>query len=270
MKRMYRAYWNMEFNPFAKEIDVNKLFRTRDFNEALTRLDFLNKTRGIGLFTGSPGTGKTYAVKYFLENLNSGIYKIIYLPLTTISVLDFYQALAISLGLDTSHSKTRMFFSIQNHIKQLVQEQKKNLIIAIDEAQLLHKDILTDLKILFNFQMDSKNMVTLILIGLPIINHTLSKSVFEDLHQRIVMNYDFHGITEDDIRLYITDRLELVNSNTHIFNDNSIVALANSCDGSLRKLNLIIERSLTIGALDKVNEINSDIIMKAVNDIALV
>ena len=63
LKRMYRAYWNMEFNPFAKEIDVNKLFRTRDFNEALTRLDFLNKTRGIGLFTGSPGTGKTYAVK---------------------------------------------------------------------------------------------------------------------------------------------------------------------------------------------------------------
>jgi len=267
---MYRAYWNMEFNPFSKEIDVNKLFRTTDFNEALTRLEFLHKTRGIGLFTGSPGSGKTYAIKYFLENLNAGLYKVIYLPLTTVSVLDFYQALAISLGLDTYHSKTKMFFNIQNHIKQLVQEQKKNLVIAIDEAQLLHKDILTDLKILFNFEMDSKNMVTLILIGLPVINHTLSKSVFEDLKQRIVMNYDFHGITEEDVKSYIEDRLKLVNANINIFNANSIVALSNSCDGSIRKLNLIIERALTIGALDKVNEINSDIIMKAVNDIALV
>lgn len=267
---MYRAYWNMEYNPFSKEIDINKLFRTTDFNEALTRLDFLHKTKGIGLFTGNPGSGKTYAIKYFLDNLNSGLYKIIYLPLTTISVLDFYQALAISLGLDTCHSKTKMFFSIQNHIKQIVQEQKKHLIIAIDEAQLLQKDILTDLKILFNFEMDSKNMVTLILIGLPVINHTLSKSIFEDLKQRIVMKYDFNGITEEDTRQYITDRLNLVNSNPNIFNDKSIMALAGSCDGSIRKLNLIIERALTIGALDKVNEIDSDIIMKAVNDIALI
>ena len=72
---MYRAYWNMEYNPFSKEIDVSKLFKTRDFNEALTRLEFLNKTKGIGLFTGSPGSGKTYAIKYFLDNLNSGLNK---------------------------------------------------------------------------------------------------------------------------------------------------------------------------------------------------
>lgn len=267
---MYRAYWNMEFDPFSKEIDIKKLFKTNDFNEALTRLEFLNTTKGIGLFTGNPGSGKTYAVKYFLENLNSGLYKIVYLPLTTVSVLDFYQALAICLGLETCRSKTKLFFDIQNYIKQLVQEQKKNIVIAIDEAQLLNKDILTDLKILFNFDMDSKNMVTLILIGLPVINHTLSKRVFEDLNQRIVMKYDFKGITEADTKKYITDRLNLVNSNDNIFDDSSIVALANACNGSLRKLNLIIERALTIGAIDKVECISSDIIMKAVNDISLI
>lgn len=266
---MYRAYWNMEYDPFSKEIDVNKLFKTNDFNEAQTRLSFLHSTRGIGLFSGNPGSGKTYAVKYFLNNLNSGLYKIIYLPLTSISVIDFYQSLAISLGLDVAHSKARLFFAIQNHIRELVEEQKKNLIIAIDEVQLLSKEILTDLKILFNFNMDSTNMVTLILIGLPIINHTLSKSVFDDLAQRIVMNYEFKGILENDVRLYISDRLNLVNSNPNIFEDNSYVTLASSCDGSIRRLNLIIQRALTIGALDKVKTINQDIIMKAVNDISL-
>ena len=199
---MYRAYWNMEFDPFSKEIDIKNLFKTNDFNEALTRLEFLNTTKGIGLFTGNPGSGKTYAVKYFLENLNSNLYKIVYLPLTTISVMDFYQALAISLGLETCRSKTKLFFDIQNYIKQLVQEQKKNLVIAIDEAQLLSKEILTDIKILFNFDMDSKNMVTLILIGLPVINHTLSKRVFEDLAQRIVMKYDFNGIMPQIEQVY--------------------------------------------------------------------
>lgn len=267
---MYRAYWNMEFDPFSKEIDMKKLFKTNDFNEALTRLEFLNTMKGIGLFTGNPGSGKTYAIKYFLDNLNPNLYKVVYLPLTTISVMDFYQALAICLGLETGRSKTKLFFDIQNYIKQLVQEQKKNLVIAIDEAQLLSKEILTDLKILFNFDMDSKNMATLILIGLPVINHTLSKRIFEDLNQRIVMKYDFAGIAESDVRLYITDRLNLANANCNIFDDNSIVALASACNGSLRKLNLIITRALTIGATIKVQTINSDIIMKAVNDINLI
>ena len=267
---MYRAYWNMEYNPFSKEIDTNKLFKTTDFKEAITRLEFLNNTKGIGLFTGNPGSGKTYTIKYFLENLNSGLYKIVYLPLTTVSVIDFYQALSISLGLETCRSKTRMFFDIQNYIKQIVYEQKKNLIIAIDEVQLLSKEILTDLKILFNFNMDSKNMVTLILIGLPVINHTLSKRIFEDLNQRIIMKYDFIGLTEVDVKKYIEDRLQLVSADTHIFEDNSIQALANACNGSIRRLNLIIERALTIGAVEKVKNINSDTILKAVNDISLV
>ena len=113
-------------------------------------------------------------------------------------------------------------------------------------------------------------MVTLILIGLPVINHILSKSVYDDLTQRIVMKYDFKGILEEDIRKYIEDRLKLVKANPNIFEDNSYVAIANCCDGSIRKLNLIIERALTIGAIGKVETINSEIIMKAVNDIALV
>ena len=65
---MYRAYWNMEYNPFSKEIGIDKMYKTEDFNEAITRLEFLEKTRGFGLFTGFPGTGKTYTIKYFLEN----------------------------------------------------------------------------------------------------------------------------------------------------------------------------------------------------------
>ena len=121
---MYRAYWNMEYNPFSKEIVINKMYKTEDFKEAITRLEFLEKTRGIGLFTGVPGTGKTYTIKFFLENLNPGLYKIIYLPLTSVSVIDFYRALCIELNLELKGSKTKMFYEIQENIKKIVKEQK--------------------------------------------------------------------------------------------------------------------------------------------------
>ena len=267
---MYRAYWNMEYNPFSKEISTDKMYKTEDFNEAITRLEFLEKTRGIGLFTGLPGTGKTYTIKYFLENLNSGLYKIVYLPLTSVSVIDFYRALCIGLNLEEKNSKTRMFFNIQNNIKKIVQEQKKHLIIAIDEVQLLKSEILTDLKILFNFEMDSKNMATVILIGLPVINHVLSRSVHEDLKQRIVMNYDFKGLSKEDIKRYIKDRLNLVKVNEDKVCETVYEVLPNIVDGSIRKLNLIMERALILGAIEKNQRIDNELIMKASNDINLV
>ena len=267
---MYRAYWNMEYNPFSKEIGINKMYKTEDFNEAITRLEFLEKTRGIGLFTGVPGTGKTYTIKYFLENLNTGLYKVIYLPLTSVSVMDFYRALCMELNLETKGSKTKMFYEIQENIRKIVNEQKKHLIIAIDEVQLLKSEVLTDLKILFNFEMDSKNMATVLLIGLPVINHVLSRSTNEDLNQRIVMNYDFKGLSKEDIKGYLKDRLNLVNANEKIFCENVFEILPNLVNGSIRKLNLIIERALTLGAIEKVEKINSELIMKAVNDISLV
>lgn len=267
---MYRAYWNMEYNPFSKEIGTDKMYKTEDFNEAITRLKFLEKTRGIGLFTGVPGTGKTYTIKYFLENLNQGLYKIVYLPLTSVSVIDFYRALCIGLNLEDRVSKTKMFFSIQNCIKKIVQEQKKHLIIVIDEVQLLKTEILTDLKILFNFEMDSKNMATVILLGLPVINHILSRNSLEDLNQRIVMNYDFKGISREDIKGYIKDRLKLVKVNEDKVNENVYEILPNIVDGSIRKLNLIMERALILGAIEKSYKIDNELIMKASNDINLV
>lgn len=267
---MYRAYWNMEYNPFSKEIGIKNLYKTEDFNEGLTRLEFLEKTRGIGLFTGNPGSGKTYTVKYFLENLNVGLYKTVYLTLTSVSVIDFYRALCISLNLEVKASKTKMFFDIQENIKKIVNEQKKHLIIAIDEAQLLKAEVLTDLKLLFNFEMDSKNMATVILIGLPVINHILSRSTNEDLNQRIVMNYEFRGLMKEDIKKYVKDRLKLVGCKEDIVSENIYETLPNIVNGSLRKLNLIIERALILGAIEKVNVIDSEIIMKAVNDISLV
>ena len=84
------------------------------------------------------------------------------------------------------------------------------------------------------------------------------------------MNYDFKGLSKEDIRGYVSDRLNLVKVDENIFSDNVFEILPNLVNGSIRKLNLIIERVLTLGAIEKVEKIDSELIMKAVNDISLV
>ena len=113
-------------------------------------------------------------------------------------------------------------------------------------------------------------MATVILIGLPMINRILSRNTNEDLNQRIGMNYEFRGLSDEDISGYIKDRLRLVNLSEDMITDSAISGLPNLVNGSIRKLNLIIERALILGATLKAERIDNELMMKAVNDISLV
>ena len=65
--------------------------------------------------------------------------------------------------------------------------------IIIDEANYIKNAVLNDLKILFNFEMDSRDRAVILLVGLPQLNNTLQLSIHEPLRQRIIMNYNIDG-----------------------------------------------------------------------------
>lgn len=58
----YVSRFGLEFNPFlknAKEVIID----TAEARETNIRLSYLSDIRGFGLLTGSPGRGKTTAVR---------------------------------------------------------------------------------------------------------------------------------------------------------------------------------------------------------------
>lgn len=132
--------------------------------------------------------------------------------------------------------------------------------------------LLTVQKLLLNFEMDSKNYAVLILTGQPLLNNILSKQVHEALKQRIVINYNFNGITKEEVQEYISTKLEQssVHNPSEIFNENSIEAINSCCNGSIRKLNNIIDKCLLIGYMNKVKTIDTETVMNAVNEIELI
>lgn len=267
---MYKAYWGMEFNPFDKSIKESQYYQTEDYIEASKRLEHLKNIKGIGLFTGLPGTGKTYSLKSFVHSLNPSLYKVIYLQLTTISTPEFYKALAIGLGLEPTYRKMDNYKQIQERITALYKDQKVTLVIIIDEAQYLHRSILADLKLLMNFEMDSKNYAMLILAGQPVLNNTLSMQIHEALKQRIVINYNFQGLSDGEVKKYVLSRLELCGIRQPVFEESALEACRGCCNGSIRKLNNLLHKSLMIGCEQKVSLITTEIIMDAHNEIELI
>ncbi len=267
---MYKTYWGMEFNPFEKGLSEDNFFQSKDFSQAMSRLEHLKNMKGIGLFTGFSGIGKTYTLRCFTNSLNPNLYKVIYLTLSTVTVLEFYKSLAYGLGVEIYSKKVDLFKAIQERIISLSKDKKVTPVIIIDEAQYLKTEVLNDLKLLLNFDMDSKNYAVLILCGQPLLNNILSKQIHEALKQRVVINYNYEGITKDEIIDYISSRLKLCGVFNEIFNANALEAISSCCNGSTRLINSIVEKCLIIGYQKGLKFIDTETVMLAQNEINLI
>ncbi|WP_236860248.1 ATP-binding protein [Candidatus Formimonas warabiya] len=147
---MFKSFYGLTFNPFDKSLQENHAFQSRDYQQMLSRLDYLKNTRGIGLFTAPPGMGKTFALRCFAKNLNPNLFQLSYICLSTVSVSEFYLQFSFELGLDYSSKKTVMFRNIQERLFHLLKEKHKTFILAIDESQYLNAGIFRDIKMLMN------------------------------------------------------------------------------------------------------------------------
>lgn len=262
------ARYGLEFNPFLKN-SKEVLFKSSEFNEALFRLDYLAKTKGFGILTGSPGRGKTTVIRHWASNLNPSLFKVVYSSLSTITVNEFYKNLADSLGAQSAFRKTDNFHAIQNEVTRLALDKKKTPVIIIDEANYISNAVLNDLKILFNFEMDSRDRAIVLLAGLPPLNHTLQLSVHEPLRQRIIMNYNIDGYTKEEGKAYIDNKLKGAGCNQNVFEEAAIEAILNASDGTARIINKLCNQALIIGNSQNLNLITADTVMQAINETTL-
>jgi len=265
----YEAYWGMEMNPFQKNIDEKYSYQSNDFKQIIGRLEHLKKIKGIGLFTGSSGTGKSFGIRCFSSKLNQNLFKVVYIALSTVTVLEFYKSLALGLGLEPLCKKVDLYKSIQDRIITLVSNKKTTPLIIIDEAQYLKTEVLNDIKLLLNFKMDSVNNVIFVLSGQPVLNNILSKNIHDALKQRILINYNADGLSLDETKDYINSRLKLAGVHDPVFNDNTYEAIYSCANTSVRRLNHLVEKCLLIGAKESIKEIDTNIVMLAQNEIEL-
>lgn len=268
---MYTSFYGMSCNPFLKDESIKYKFESEDFRQTINRFHYLKEIKGIGLFIGSPGVGKTYVSRYFINELNKDLYKVIYISVNKdLSTFDFFKILANSFSIDVgSCYRTDIYNNIQNEIKRLVIHDRVQPIVIIDDAHLLSREILLNFKVFYDFDMDSKDYVSLILIGNPELKHELSKTIYETLKQRIIVNYSFKGLSREEVKLYVTTRLEYSNTSEEIFEADAINALYSCCKSSPRRLNTLVINSLMLGCQNGLAKIDSTVIMNAKNEMDL-
>jgi type II secretory pathway predicted ATPase ExeA len=266
---MFKQYFGMKFNPFDKEIESGLLFESRDLNEIGSRLKYMLENRGICLVVGEPGSGKTAALRKFAEGLGPSLYRPCSLSLTTLTVNDFYGALVSLLGEEPKHRKIDMFRQIQTTVSNLYYGQRITPVIIIDEIHMAQSAVLDDLRMLFNFRMDSANPFILILSGGPLIRNKLALNICYPLKQRICVKYSMRGLSPEETGAYLKSRMALAGITGDVFSEESVLNIHSSSGGYPRNINNIAIASLMYCAGKNLSVVSEEAVYQANIELAI-
>lgn len=261
---MYKSFYSLTETPFQKNLQSNEAFLSEDYEGALNALKYLQNSKGIGLITGDPGAGKTFTLRSFKETLNPSLFHVVYFPLSTGGVMDFYRGLVYGLGEEPKFRKVDLFRQVQQGIEQMSKERKITPVFILDEMHMAKDAFLQDIALLFNFQMDSENPFILILSGLPHLKGRLGMNHHRPLAQRIIMRYEIQALSKEEVSAYIQHHLKLAGSKMPIFSESAMEAIALRSQGWPRVINTLTINSLLYGAQLKKELIDEEIVRLAV------
>ena len=264
---MYLKHFAFTHFPFDKPPQPEALFESNALQESRVRLQHLLDLRGIGLLTGEPGGGKTSVVRHVMASLHPGLYRIVYVPISTGNVMDMYKSIAWELGLPTQRNRAGAFRQIRAEVSRLVLEGKQRPVLVIDEAHHLRNEVLEDLRLITNYEMDSDNRLCLLLIGLTELRRRLRMAVHESLDQRIVVRCHLAGLTREELPQYLTHRLRSACCELPLFEPPAIEAIFQATQALPRRVNRLAHYALTSAAIDRARTVTDEHVNSALQEI---
>ena len=117
--------------------------------------------------------------------------------------------------------------------------------------------------------MDSRDRAVILLAGQPQLNNTLRLNAHEPLRQRLVMNYNMEGLSKEEGRIYVTEKLKSAGCRQTVFEENALEAVLNSANGTPPVINRICDACLLIADSKELPTVTGETAMQAINEVQL-
>jgi type II secretory pathway predicted ATPase ExeA len=245
---MFEAYFGFTGTPFSRDIPVKELLDRESGKELHGRLNYVARTRAFGVFTGDAGTGKTTAIRRFCLELDGNRYRVLYLSDSALTPRNFYWETLHELGYEPRFYRSDAKRQLQKALAVLVDNEKKSPVVIVDEAHLLTREMLEEIRFLLNLRMDSYSALSLILVGQTELRETLKLQANKAISQRVDMRFHLPPLSREETTAYITKHLAAVKAPGEIFTQAAIGVMHEYSEGIPRRVNKVATACLMAAA----------------------
>ena len=188
------------------------------------------------IVTGEAGVGKSTAVGATTDQLPTNKYFVAYLGQDQ-EGSSVWRRLASSLGLRASVSRSHTRLTISQYLNDNLLEKGKDVLLVVDEAHLLDRNTLEDIRLLSNTDFDRTAALTIVLLGQLSLRARVKTAGFEAINQRLRYRYALEGFTEEETAAYIKHRLQVAGWNQDFFSVEAARQIFLASQGIPREIN---------------------------------
>lgn len=165
----YYSVLNLQREPFSTSPDPTFFYLSESHKKALFRTEIaVRLKRGLGIILGDIGTGKTTLSRKLFQTFGhegNFIFHMILDPSYN-SEYQFLLSIARSMGIKTStRSMVMLKELIEEYLFEKGVEEKKTVVMVIDESQKLSFECLEVLRVLLNYETNEFKLLQLVLLG---------------------------------------------------------------------------------------------------------
>ena len=206
---MYEKFFGFREKPFKLVPNPDYLFLSKSHEEALAHLNYaLSQGDGFVEITGEVGTGKTTLCRAFLENLDDDT-TAAYIFNPRLGPKQLIQTINDELGIKYKADNTKELIDNLNSFLMRQKTERKKVILLIDEAQNLSRNVLEQLRLLSNLETNREKLIQIILVGQPELSDMLDSHELRQLGQRITLRYHLESLTPRETADYIQYRINI-------------------------------------------------------------
>jgi len=263
---MYRQHFGLKAAPLDK--GAAELWDDGDLVRLNERFQWLLQSPGLGLLTGDAGVGKTAALRQLAQGLNPHRHQVIYLAETDFGRADLYRSLALALGVEPAYRRAQLWRDLKARILDLADGKNLLPVWIIDEAQNLPKEFFRDFPAFLNFAFDSRDLMTVWLVGHPGLAQTLDRAPYAALAGRIQVRLQLKPVVERDrFAQLIHHALKTAGCRHTLLADSGMELLRLASQGLPRQAGRILRAAMQRAVPKGLNHLPDDLLQQTIEEL---
>jgi len=245
---MFEEFYGFTNTPFSRTIPTKNLYRGNDSDELVERLKYTATRQLFAVLIGDSGTGKTTTLRRFFDEIHEHNYFVMYISDSRLTPRLFYKSLLEQLGFEAKHYSSEAKRQLHKEIEIMKAMNGVLPVAIVDEAHLLNKEMLEEIRFLMNFKMDSQSPLALILSGQTELWDKLKLQAYAAIRQRIDVQCVVGRLDRAQTGEYISAQLNYAGCEKEIFTDDAVEEVFRFSGGIPRLINKSCTEALMYGA----------------------